>query len=101
MYDLKTLKLEAYRGAGGKHMYVGTEGQTKDLATVDVLYDGKDNDERIREAGQLAVLFAASPNLLEALQDLIAAHEAQLAGDTQMDLPWGTARAAIAKAQQQ
>lgn len=39
-----------------------------------------------------AVLIAAAPELLQALEDMVGAF------DKGLDLPWGTARAAIAKA---
>jgi len=45
-----------------------------------------------------ARLIAAAPDLLAALLDFVAASEAIASGDTSMNLPWGTARAAIAKA---
>lgn len=41
----------------------------------------------------VADLFAAAPDLLAALHDVIAAH------DRGYDIPWGTARAALAKAE--
>ena len=47
---------------------------------------------------EIDALKAANAELLDALRDILAAREAQLAGDSSMDIPWGTARAAIKKA---